>query len=145
MLYRIINGSDVAYRGPEKREWPQPQASRKDSARMDRECDPDLAASAELKSVHKSFTYLALKFYQSPPCIGRIVTNYCFKKAILRKISSLEYPQHHSIWVHDDLLGKGILVFAFQWMMPIWIISFLIASGTIKLPFSVPFLDDLLM
>ncbi|AES59915.1 hypothetical protein MtrunA17_Chr1g0160901 [Medicago truncatula] len=40
---------------------------------------------------------------------------------------------------------RGILVFAFQWMMPIWAISFLIASGVIKLPFSVPFLDDLLL
>ncbi|KAK2453461.1 hypothetical protein P8452_01047 [Trifolium repens] len=40
---------------------------------------------------------------------------------------------------------KGILLFAFQWMMPIWAISFLIASGAIKLPFSIPFLDDLLM
>ncbi|CAK8570390.1 unnamed protein product [Lathyrus sativus] len=40
---------------------------------------------------------------------------------------------------------KGILVFAFQWMMPIWVLSFLIASGAIKLPFSIPFLDDLLM
>ncbi|GAU40735.1 hypothetical protein TSUD_14200 [Trifolium subterraneum] len=42
-------------------------------------------------------------------------------------------------------MRKGILVFAFQWMMPIWVISFLIASGAIKLPFSIPFLDDLLM
>lgn len=41
--------------------------------------------------------------------------------------------------------GKGILIFAFQWMMPIWAISLLIASGTIKLPFSSPFLDDLLL
>ncbi|XP_058724469.1 probable NAD(P)H dehydrogenase subunit CRR3, chloroplastic [Vicia villosa] len=40
---------------------------------------------------------------------------------------------------------KGILVFAFQWMMPIWVLSFLIASGAIKLPFSIPFLDDLLL
>ncbi|KAI5394517.1 hypothetical protein KIW84_061244 [Lathyrus oleraceus] len=40
---------------------------------------------------------------------------------------------------------KGILVFAFQWMMPIWVLLFLIASGAIKLPFSTPFLDDLLI
>ncbi|CAI8605471.1 unnamed protein product [Vicia faba] len=40
---------------------------------------------------------------------------------------------------------KGILVFAFQWMMPIWVLAFLIASGAIKLPFSTPFLDDLLL
>ncbi|KAL1338635.1 hypothetical protein HN51_033249 [Arachis hypogaea] len=41
--------------------------------------------------------------------------------------------------------GKGILKFIFQLMLPIWIMSLLVASGVIKLPFSSPFLDDLLL
>ncbi|KAK7273875.1 hypothetical protein RIF29_14939 [Crotalaria pallida] len=41
--------------------------------------------------------------------------------------------------------GKSIVMFMFQWMLPIWAISLLVASGAIKLPFSSPFLDDLIM
>ncbi|XP_061357322.1 probable NAD(P)H dehydrogenase subunit CRR3, chloroplastic [Gastrolobium bilobum] len=41
--------------------------------------------------------------------------------------------------------GKRIMMFMFQWMIPIWFIAFLVACGAIKLPFSSPFLDDLLM
>ncbi|KAI4313756.1 hypothetical protein L6164_026711 [Bauhinia variegata] len=41
--------------------------------------------------------------------------------------------------------GKGILIFAFQWVLPIWVLSLLVAFGIIKLPFSTPLLDDLLM
>ncbi|KAF1889671.1 hypothetical protein Lal_00024999 [Lupinus albus] len=41
--------------------------------------------------------------------------------------------------------GKGILMFMVQWMLPIWAISLLVACGAIKLPFSSPFLDDLIM
>ncbi|KAF7808668.1 putative NAD(P)H dehydrogenase subunit CRR3, chloroplastic [Senna tora] len=41
--------------------------------------------------------------------------------------------------------GKRILMFVFQWLLPVWAISLLIASGVIKLPFTTPFLDDLLM
>ncbi|TKY69271.1 NAD(P)H dehydrogenase subunit CRR3 [Spatholobus suberectus] len=40
---------------------------------------------------------------------------------------------------------KGILMFMFQWMLPIWAVLLLVAHGAIKLPFSNPFLDDLLM
>ncbi|RDX82387.1 putative NAD(P)H dehydrogenase subunit CRR3, chloroplastic, partial [Mucuna pruriens] len=40
---------------------------------------------------------------------------------------------------------KGILMFMFQWMLPIWAILLLVAFGAVKLPFSNPFLDDLLM
>ncbi|CAJ1932516.1 unnamed protein product [Sphenostylis stenocarpa] len=40
---------------------------------------------------------------------------------------------------------KTILLIMVQWMLPIWTILLLIASGAIKLPFSNPFLDDLLM
>ncbi|ESW25275.1 hypothetical protein PHAVU_003G022100 [Phaseolus vulgaris] len=40
---------------------------------------------------------------------------------------------------------KGIFLFIVQWMLPIWIALFLIASGAIKLPFTNAFLDDLLL
>ncbi|XP_076902980.1 putative NAD(P)H dehydrogenase subunit CRR3, chloroplastic [Bidens hawaiensis] len=41
--------------------------------------------------------------------------------------------------------GKNILKAVFIWILPMWIISFLVASGVIKLPFVSPFLDDLIM
>lgn len=41
--------------------------------------------------------------------------------------------------------GKNVLMFVFQWVIPIWTLSILVASGLIKLPFNTPFLDDLLM
>ncbi|KAL2347723.1 hypothetical protein Fmac_001723 [Flemingia macrophylla] len=40
---------------------------------------------------------------------------------------------------------KGILMFIIQWMLPVWAIFLLVAYGAIKLPFSNPFLDDLIM
>ncbi|ESW21329.1 hypothetical protein PHAVU_005G062000 [Phaseolus vulgaris] len=40
---------------------------------------------------------------------------------------------------------KGRFLFLVQWMLPIWITLFLIASGGIKIPFTNAFLDDLLM
>ncbi|GMY18258.1 probable NAD(P)H dehydrogenase subunit CRR3, chloroplastic [Fagus crenata] len=40
--------------------------------------------------------------------------------------------------------GKNILMFVFQWILPIWTLSVLVASGVIKLPFSTPF-DELIM
>ncbi|KAL7587263.1 hypothetical protein Lser_V15G37241 [Lactuca serriola] len=41
--------------------------------------------------------------------------------------------------------GKNILKVVFLWILPLWIISFLVASGVVKLPIISPFLDDLLM
>ncbi|KAI9082179.1 hypothetical protein K1719_035919 [Acacia pycnantha] len=41
--------------------------------------------------------------------------------------------------------GKRILFFVLQWILPIWAMSLLIASGAVKLPFNSPFLDDLIM
>ncbi|KAL8241840.1 hypothetical protein R6Q59_012142 [Mikania micrantha] len=41
--------------------------------------------------------------------------------------------------------GKNILKVVFLWILPVWILSFLVASGVIKLPFISPFLDDLIM
>ncbi|OAY29263.1 probable NAD(P)H dehydrogenase subunit CRR3, chloroplastic [Manihot esculenta] len=41
--------------------------------------------------------------------------------------------------------GKRILMFFFQWVLPIYIFMFLVTSGIVKLPFSTPQLDDLLM
>ncbi|AEC05471.1 unnamed protein product [Arabidopsis thaliana] len=41
--------------------------------------------------------------------------------------------------------GKPVLMFTIQWILPIWIMSLLVACGVIKLPFSIPFLDDLIM
>ncbi|XP_010502140.1 PREDICTED: probable NAD(P)H dehydrogenase subunit CRR3, chloroplastic [Camelina sativa] len=41
--------------------------------------------------------------------------------------------------------GKQVLMFTIQWILPIWIMSLLVACGAIKLPFSLPLLDDLIM
>ncbi|KFK33380.1 hypothetical protein AALP_AA5G005700 [Arabis alpina] len=41
--------------------------------------------------------------------------------------------------------GKPVLMFTIQWILPIWILSLLVACGVIKLPFSIPLLDDLIM
>lgn len=41
--------------------------------------------------------------------------------------------------------GKKVLLVSVQWVLPIWTFSLLVASGVIKLPFSTPFLDDLIM
>lgn len=41
--------------------------------------------------------------------------------------------------------GKNILKVVFLWILPLWILSFLVASGAIKLPFISSFLDDLIM
>lgn len=40
---------------------------------------------------------------------------------------------------------KPILMFVAQWIFPMWICAFLIASGIIRLPLDIPWLDDLLM
>ncbi|XP_030447846.1 probable NAD(P)H dehydrogenase subunit CRR3, chloroplastic [Syzygium oleosum] len=41
--------------------------------------------------------------------------------------------------------GKSILIVVFQWVLPAWVLMLLVASGAVKLPFGVPFLDDLIM
>ncbi|XP_008464703.2 probable NAD(P)H dehydrogenase subunit CRR3, chloroplastic isoform X1 [Cucumis melo] len=41
--------------------------------------------------------------------------------------------------------GKWFLLFTFQWVLPFWALSLLVASGVIKLPFNTPFLNELLM
>ncbi|XP_059292430.1 probable NAD(P)H dehydrogenase subunit CRR3, chloroplastic isoform X1 [Lycium ferocissimum] len=41
--------------------------------------------------------------------------------------------------------GKQILVAVFQWILPMWILAFLVASGLVNLPFSTLLLDDLLL
>ncbi|XP_009760329.1 probable NAD(P)H dehydrogenase subunit CRR3, chloroplastic [Nicotiana sylvestris] len=41
--------------------------------------------------------------------------------------------------------GKKILVVVFKWILPLWILAFLVASGMVNPPFSTPFLDDLLL
>ncbi|XVE74677.1 hypothetical protein DITRI_Ditri12bG0036300 [Diplodiscus trichospermus] len=41
--------------------------------------------------------------------------------------------------------GKRILLVVLQWILPIWTFSLLVASGAIKLPFSTPLIDDLIM
>lgn len=40
--------------------------------------------------------------------------------------------------------GKSILIAVFKWVLPVWVLMFLVASGAIKLPFGIPFLDDLI-
>ncbi len=41
--------------------------------------------------------------------------------------------------------GKQILMVTFLWILPTWTLLLLVASGILKLPFSIPFLDDLIM
>ncbi|PWA45332.1 hypothetical protein CTI12_AA519350 [Artemisia annua] len=41
--------------------------------------------------------------------------------------------------------GKNILKAVFLWILPLWIISFLVALEVIKIPFISPYLDDLIM
>ncbi|KAL8034992.1 hypothetical protein ABFX02_12G067800 [Erythranthe guttata] len=41
--------------------------------------------------------------------------------------------------------GKQILVSMFVWVIPMWIFSFLVATGVIPLPFDAPFLKDLFL
>ncbi|KAK6134194.1 hypothetical protein DH2020_032050 [Rehmannia glutinosa] len=40
--------------------------------------------------------------------------------------------------------GKQILITMFVWIMPMWIFAFLVAAGVVHLPFSTPFLEDLI-
>ncbi|KAL5760983.1 hypothetical protein ACOSP7_019484 [Xanthoceras sorbifolium] len=40
---------------------------------------------------------------------------------------------------------KGILIVSMQWILPIWTLLLLLASGAVKLPFSIPLLDDLIL
>ncbi|KAL3654501.1 hypothetical protein CASFOL_004182 [Castilleja foliolosa] len=40
--------------------------------------------------------------------------------------------------------GKQILITMFVWVIPLWIFGFLIAAGILQLPFTTPFLQDLL-
>ncbi|KAF5939263.1 hypothetical protein HYC85_023522 [Camellia sinensis] len=53
-------------------------------------------------------------------------------------------PQQIALRILKDI-RKNILLAVFQFVLPIWILSFLVASGIVKLPFSTPFLDDLIM
>ncbi|CAN8266906.1 unnamed protein product [Cochlearia groenlandica] len=41
--------------------------------------------------------------------------------------------------------GKPVLMFTIKWILPIWVLSLLVACGAIKLPFSIPLLDNLIM
>nr|XP_043627761.1 probable NAD(P)H dehydrogenase subunit CRR3, chloroplastic [Erigeron canadensis] len=41
--------------------------------------------------------------------------------------------------------GKNILKVVFLWILPLWILSFLVAFGVIRLPFVSPFLDEFIM
>ncbi|KAI3910371.1 hypothetical protein MKX01_034765 [Papaver californicum] len=41
--------------------------------------------------------------------------------------------------------GQDIFVIPCTWVRPAWVLCLLVACGFVKLPFDVPFLDDLLM
>ncbi|XP_050233664.1 probable NAD(P)H dehydrogenase subunit CRR3, chloroplastic [Mercurialis annua] len=41
--------------------------------------------------------------------------------------------------------SKRILMFFLKWVLPLYILMFLVTTGTVKLPFSTPFLDDFLL
>ncbi|CAA7397644.1 unnamed protein product [Spirodela intermedia] len=42
------------------------------------------------------------------------------------------------------LLGQRILMTVSLYVLPVWVLLVLLASGVVSLPFNVPFLDDLL-
>ncbi|KAL8161262.1 hypothetical protein V2J09_012751 [Rumex salicifolius] len=44
-----------------------------------------------------------------------------------------------------DSFVRSILVFMFIWVLPALLLSLFVASGTIKLPFSIPAIEDLIM
>ncbi|KAK6921638.1 hypothetical protein RJ641_012145 [Dillenia turbinata] len=73
-------------------------------------------------------------------------------KTIGRKEGSMEKQLRETgEWLLDRSenasrsFGKSVLIFLFSWVLPTWILLVLIASGAIKLPFSAPFLDDMIM
>uniref|UniRef100_A0A0F7H0N7 Chlororespiratory reduction 3 n=1 Tax=Erodium texanum TaxID=28960 RepID=A0A0F7H0N7_EROTE len=52
-------------------------------------------------------------------------------------------------WVADNTTspssGKGVVLFLFRYMLPVWAFLLLLGIGIIKLPFNSPFLDDLFL
>ncbi|XP_073146737.1 probable NAD(P)H dehydrogenase subunit CRR3, chloroplastic [Henckelia pumila] len=40
--------------------------------------------------------------------------------------------------------GKQILMTMFMWILPMWMVAFLVVSGVIQLPFATPFLEDII-
>ncbi|XP_034682008.1 probable NAD(P)H dehydrogenase subunit CRR3, chloroplastic [Vitis riparia] len=54
-------------------------------------------------------------------------------------------------WIIDRAEGtsrsaaKQILMVTFLWVLPTWTLLLLVASGVLKLPFSIPFLENLIM
>ncbi|KAL6350798.1 hypothetical protein AAG906_031384 [Vitis piasezkii] len=54
-------------------------------------------------------------------------------------------------WIIDRAEGtsrsaaKQILMVTFLWVLPTWTLLLLVASGVLKLPFRIPFLDNLIM
>nr|GMD05435.1 probable NAD(P)H dehydrogenase subunit CRR3, chloroplastic [Ipomoea batatas] len=44
-----------------------------------------------------------------------------------------------------DTSSRNILKTVFLWILPMWVLAFLVAARIIQLPFSSPFLDDLLL
>lgn len=56
--------------------------------------------------------------------------------------STYDYP---SLVVHHYYAAKQILMVTFLWVLPTWTLLLLVASGVLKLPFSIPFLDNLIM
>ena len=67
------------------------------------------------------------------------------KKSISKKVDIFMYKFLQLTLILLLFAGKNVLMFVFQWVIPIWTLSILVASGLIKLPFNTPFLDDLLM
>nr|GLL29058.1 probable NAD(P)H dehydrogenase subunit CRR3, chloroplastic [Ipomoea trifida] len=44
-----------------------------------------------------------------------------------------------------DTSSRNILKTVFLWILPMWVLAFLVAARIIQLPFTSPFLDDLLL
>ncbi|CAI9096026.1 OLC1v1032088C1 [Oldenlandia corymbosa var. corymbosa] len=88
--------------------------------------------------------------------IGAEENEGIFETIFSRTIGKTEGPIEKQLretgeWINDKTerqlraAGKPILMFMYQWILPMWILAFCIASGIIKLPFHNAFLDDLLM
>ncbi|KAM7484671.1 hypothetical protein LguiA_000680 [Lonicera macranthoides] len=79
-----------------------------------------------------------------------------FDRVFLRTIGKTEGSAEKKLreageWILDRTEGASrssgdkILKVMFIWILPLWILSFFVASGFIELPFSTPLLDDLIM
>lgn len=91
----------------------------------------EVAVSIDLSIIGRDIPFLA------------IVRPYMLALVITDALWFLAYNSSH--FLVPIFAGDKILKVMFIWILPLWILSFFVASGSIKLPFSTPLLDDLIM